>query len=276
MRIRSWRIAAAEDGPGTSPTRVVPLAPDKPAVPGEQGRRCHREYLAPPPSGDQPRQCREPQPVARLVTDPADLAAQHGVLMPGYQKLGVLGHLVPGQHCQAAQQATYKQVDDRNDHSAMIPASPPTQARSSNRAHRGRLLAAKIGANVTSYPAWQHWLREHQPPLQVIWGRYDPSFQVDEAEAYGRDVPGAEVRILDAGHFALDEQPDLIADLIRGFLQRHRLALTADEHASEGGTTAHSFGHRISISPNGRWCHCPHVAGRVGARPWPGHLCRVR
>jgi pimeloyl-ACP methyl ester carboxylesterase len=76
--------------------------------------------------------------------------------------------------------------------------------------------------NVASYPAWQHWLREHQPPLQVIWGRYDPSLQVEEAEAYRRDVPGAEVRILDAGHFALDEQPDLIADLIRGFLRRHR------------------------------------------------------
>ena len=61
-------------------------------------------------------------------------AGQHGVLMPEYRKLGVLGHLVPGQHRKAAQQATYKQVDDRNDHSAMIPASPPAQARFSNRA----------------------------------------------------------------------------------------------------------------------------------------------
>jgi pimeloyl-ACP methyl ester carboxylesterase len=74
--------------------------------------------------------------------------------------------------------------------------------------------------NVASYPAWQHWLREHRPPLLVLWGRYDPSFQVDEAKAYLRDVPDAEVHVLDAGHFALDEQPDQIADLIRGFLQR--------------------------------------------------------
>jgi hypothetical protein len=76
--------------------------------------------------------------------------------------------------------------------------------------------------NVASYPAWQDWLRKRQPPLQVVWGRYDPSFQVEEAEAYHRDVPDAEVHVLDAGHFALDEQPDLIADLTRRFLQRRQ------------------------------------------------------
>lgn len=76
--------------------------------------------------------------------------------------------------------------------------------------------------NVASYPAWQDWLRERQPPLQVVWGRYDPSFQAEEAEAYRRDVPDAEVHVLDAGHFALDEQPDLIADLTRRFLQRRQ------------------------------------------------------
>jgi pimeloyl-ACP methyl ester carboxylesterase len=74
--------------------------------------------------------------------------------------------------------------------------------------------------NVASYPAWQDWLRQHQPPLQVIWGRYDPSFQVAEARAYRRDVPAAEVHVIDAGHFALDEQPGLIADLMRSFLAR--------------------------------------------------------
>jgi pimeloyl-ACP methyl ester carboxylesterase len=72
--------------------------------------------------------------------------------------------------------------------------------------------------NVASYPAWQAWLREHQPPLLVMWGRYDPSFLAAEAEAYRRDVPDAEVHLLDAGHFALDEQPDQIAELTRAFL----------------------------------------------------------
>ncbi len=74
--------------------------------------------------------------------------------------------------------------------------------------------------NVASYPAWQEWLRRHQPSLLVLWGRFDLSFQVGEAEAYRRDVPSAEVHILDAGHFALDEQPDTVARLTRKFLTR--------------------------------------------------------
>lgn len=73
--------------------------------------------------------------------------------------------------------------------------------------------------NVASYPAWQAWLREQQPRLLVVWGRYDPSFDVAEADAYRRDVPDAEIHILDAGHFALDEAPDDVAELIGGFLR---------------------------------------------------------
>lgn len=72
--------------------------------------------------------------------------------------------------------------------------------------------------NVESYPVWQEWLRRHQPPLLVLWGRYDPSFQAQEAEAYRRDVPGAEVHLLDAGHFALDEKPAAVARLTKKFL----------------------------------------------------------
>ena len=55
----------------------------------------------------------------------------------------------------------------------------------------------------------------------MLWGRYDSSFQVQEAEAYRRDIPDAEIHILDAGHFALDEQADPIADLTRRFLTRY-------------------------------------------------------
>ncbi len=60
--------------------------------------------------------------------------------------------------------------------------------------------------------------RHRQPPVLVLWGRFDPSFQVEEAEAYHRDVPNAEVRVLDAGHFALDEKPATVARLTRKFL----------------------------------------------------------
>lgn len=75
-------------------------------------------------------------------------------------------------------------------------------------------------SNVAAYPDWQAWLRRHSPPLLVVWGRYDPSFTVAGAHAYARDVPDAEIHILDAGHFALDEKLDEIAALIRDFLGR--------------------------------------------------------
>ena len=73
--------------------------------------------------------------------------------------------------------------------------------------------------NVMAYPKWQAWMRATQPRLQVIWGRYDPSFDLSEPEAYRRDVPTAEVHILDAGHFALDTAADEIASLVRGFVR---------------------------------------------------------
>jgi hypothetical protein len=115
--------------PRTPAAGVVPFARDQPPVPGEQRRRGHREHLAPPAAGNQSRQCRQPQPVARLVADQADLAAKHRVLVPEHQELGVLGHLMPGQHHQAAEQTTNEQVDDRNHHSAMIPAGKSVQAK---------------------------------------------------------------------------------------------------------------------------------------------------
>jgi hypothetical protein len=59
-----------------------------------------------------------------------------------HQELGILGHLTLGQHHQAAEQATNDQVDDRNDHSAMVPAGKPVHVRSSNRAPHDDLAAA--------------------------------------------------------------------------------------------------------------------------------------
>jgi len=74
--------------------------------------------------------------------------------------------------------------------------------------------------NVASYPEWQKWLRTHRPHTLVAWGGNDPSFIAAGAEAYRRDLPDAEVHVLDAGHFALDEKNDEIAQLILDFLQR--------------------------------------------------------
>jgi pimeloyl-ACP methyl ester carboxylesterase len=75
--------------------------------------------------------------------------------------------------------------------------------------------------NVASYPAWQSWLRAHQPPTLIVWGTNDPSFTPAGAEAFKRDLPEAELHLLDAGHFALDEQTDAVAKLILGFMARH-------------------------------------------------------
>ena len=75
--------------------------------------------------------------------------------------------------------------------------------------------------NVAAYPAWQAWLREHKPPTLVAWGRNDPSFIAPGAEAFRRDLPDAEIHLLDAGHFALDEANDETARLVLDFLARH-------------------------------------------------------
>ena len=74
--------------------------------------------------------------------------------------------------------------------------------------------------NVASYLAWQAWLRAHKPPTLVVWGRNDPSFIAAGAEAFKRDLRDAEVHLLDAGHFALDERNDEIAELILRFMDK--------------------------------------------------------
>jgi len=73
--------------------------------------------------------------------------------------------------------------------------------------------------NVEAYPKWQAWVREKQPRLLVIWGKHDLSFDLGEPERYRKDVPKAEVHVLDAGHFALDTAADEIAQLVRDFMK---------------------------------------------------------
>jgi len=72
--------------------------------------------------------------------------------------------------------------------------------------------------NVESYPKWQAWLQKTQPRLLVLWGRHDLSFDLGEPERYRKDVPNADMHILDAGHFALDTKADEIASLVDGFM----------------------------------------------------------
>ena len=72
--------------------------------------------------------------------------------------------------------------------------------------------------NVAAYPAWQGWLRKRRPSTLIVWGALDPSFVAAGAEAFRQDLPSASICLLEAGHFALDEQTDQIAQLILQFL----------------------------------------------------------
>jgi pimeloyl-ACP methyl ester carboxylesterase len=72
--------------------------------------------------------------------------------------------------------------------------------------------------NVEAYPKWQAWMRQKQPRLLVIWGKYDLSFDPGEPERYRKDVPNTQVHVLEAGHFALDTAADEIAALVINFV----------------------------------------------------------
>ena len=76
--------------------------------------------------------------------------------------------------------------------------------------------------NVDAYPKWQAWMQKTQPKLLVVWGKHDLSFDPGEPERYRKDVPNAEVHVLDAGHFALDTKADEIAALVREFMQAQK------------------------------------------------------
>ncbi|SNQ47305.1 Pimeloyl-ACP methyl ester carboxylesterase (modular protein) [Frankia canadensis] len=81
-------------------------------------------------------------------------------------------------------------------------------------------LTLDYHSNVTRYPTWQTYLRTHQPPSLVVWGRNDAFFTEAGAHAYRRDLPDAELHLFDTGHFALEEKLPEIAPLIAGFLDR--------------------------------------------------------
>ncbi|NKB16456.1 MAG: alpha/beta hydrolase [Sphingomonadales bacterium] len=74
--------------------------------------------------------------------------------------------------------------------------------------------------NLPLYPAVQAWFREHSPPTLIVWGKNDFIFPANGAHPYKRDLPEAELHLLDTGHFALEDQLDTMVPLIRDFLAR--------------------------------------------------------
>lgn len=81
-------------------------------------------------------------------------------------------------------------------------------------------LFFSYGSNPPLYPQWQEYLRKHQPPTLIVWGKNDPIFPAAGAYPYKRDLKNLEFHLLDTGHFALEEDGAIIATLIREFLDK--------------------------------------------------------
>ena len=82
-------------------------------------------------------------------------------------------------------------------------------------------LLGDYQTNVALYGDIQAYLRDRRPPVLAIWGRNDPFFIPPGAEAFKRDVPDAEVRFLDTGHFALETHAREVGAAMRDFLGKH-------------------------------------------------------
>lgn len=72
-------------------------------------------------------------------------------------------------------------------------------------------------ANLSHYGEWHTFFRNKQPKTLIIWGKKDPFFTVEGAQAYLRDIPNAELHLLDTGHFALEDSCEFIAQKIVSF-----------------------------------------------------------
>ena len=80
-------------------------------------------------------------------------------------------------------------------------------------------LFYSYGSNPPLYPSWQAYFRRYQPPTLIVWGKNDQIFPAEGAYPYKRDLKNLEFHLLDTGHFALEEDGDVIAGLMRRFLE---------------------------------------------------------
>jgi pimeloyl-ACP methyl ester carboxylesterase len=81
-------------------------------------------------------------------------------------------------------------------------------------------LFLDYGTNVPLYPQFQAFFRERKPPTLIVWGKNDKIFPADGATPYLRDLPDAEMHLIDTGHFALEDKAEVMVPLIRDFLCR--------------------------------------------------------
>lgn len=84
-------------------------------------------------------------------------------------------------------------------------------------------------SNIALSDRWHEYFRNRQPRMLILWGKNDPFFTVEGAKAYQRDIPKAELHLIDTGHFALEDFSSFIAERMRKFL---------GQSAVPGGATA--------------------------------------
>jgi pimeloyl-ACP methyl ester carboxylesterase len=76
-------------------------------------------------------------------------------------------------------------------------------------------------SNVALYDRWHEYFRSRQPRMLILWGKNDPFFTVEGAKAYLRDIPNAELHLIDTGHFALEDSSSFIAERMQRFLSQN-------------------------------------------------------
>ena len=80
-------------------------------------------------------------------------------------------------------------------------------------------LFLDYASNIKLYPKFQEYFRKSKPPLLAVWGKHDPFFIPAGAEAFRRDLPGANIQFLDTGHFALETHVVEISAAIQNFFE---------------------------------------------------------
>jgi pimeloyl-ACP methyl ester carboxylesterase/alkylhydroperoxidase family enzyme len=123
-------------------------------------------------------------------------------------------------------------------------------------------------SNVAAYPKFHEYFRIHKPAMLAVWGKNDPFFLPAGAEAFRRDIPDAEIRLVDAGHFPLEAHLDQVALIIRAFLARTLDA--AQGAALFGELNMHSVlanGKEIVAATSGAFGFVPNLTYALGAEP---------
>jgi pimeloyl-ACP methyl ester carboxylesterase/alkylhydroperoxidase family enzyme len=123
-------------------------------------------------------------------------------------------------------------------------------------------------ANVAAYPRFHEYFRTHRPPMLAVWGKHDPFFLPAGAESFRRDMPDAEIRFVEAGHFPLETHLDEMARIIRAFLAR--TLDTAQGEALFGrldDTTASAEARPLLDGMKGVFGFVPNLGHAIGVEP---------